>query len=88
MSDELEAKWLERMKSEHPELATTAEQNRKHSQELHAQANTTEMVRVAQDKFIERCDLDVADDYAYPTPEELGITVDEDYAALHGESDT
>lgn len=74
-----EALRVERIKSEYPELAATADENRLRLEEFSVEANTTAMVLAAQKYYIEVCDLDVAEGYKYPSPAELGIVVDEEY---------
>ncbi|MCR6711941.1 MAG: hypothetical protein NVV57_04245 [Demequina sp.] len=41
--------------------------------------NSSETVRAIQEMYISKCDLTVADDYEFPTPNELGIKVDAEY---------
>lgn len=49
------------------------------SRELRLEMFTSGNVRAAQEYFIERCGIEVSVGYEYPSPADLGITVDEDY---------
>ena len=67
--------FAERMHSDFPQFADAYDDTTALARELYDSLYADGMVRAAQDTYIERCDLAVAADYEYPTPEELGIDV-------------
>lgn len=81
-SDEYTAAWAgrsdmttSRFASEYPDLIDTRDAINKQYRELSQASWTADMVRAGQDQYIKACDLEVAADYEYPTPAELGLTV-------------
>ncbi len=67
----------ERWSAEYPQLADEIDRLSELRSETSREVYTSSTVRKIQDLYIDRCDLQVADDYQYPTPEQLEIVVDE-----------
>lgn len=57
--------------SDYPDLTDAHEKFEAATKELHAQVYTEEMVRKAQQLYLDKCDFEVPDDYEFPTLEEL-----------------
>ena len=80
-SAERDALWEKRWESEHSELSDERTAITEMRRKLLKQLFTSDKVREAQDFYIHQCGIEVSDGYEYPTPDELGITVDDEYVA-------
>lgn len=73
--------WDAQWEEKYADLESERESMADLSRALNLEVFTSENVRAAQEYFIERCGIEVSEGYKYPSPDELGITVDDEYAA-------
>lgn len=79
VSSERSALREERWNEKYPDLREKESANSEVWRDLSLNMFTSEHVREAQEFFIEQCGIEVSEGYEFPTPAELGITVDEEF---------